>query len=94
MKIYLLKIIVLLVLTASNLLADVSGKVIAYACYSCHAEHLANLKLKQPLSTAHLSSTLLAFKANKQNSAIMNRITKGFTDDELKAAASYISETD
>lgn len=81
-------------LIPGNLLADVSGKIIAYACYSCHGEHLVNLKIKRPLSTAHLSNTLLAFKDSKQNSAIMNRVTKGFTDDELKAAASYISDID
>lgn len=72
--------------------ADVSGKMLAYACYSCHGEKLINLKLSQPLSTVALTQTLLAFKNETKSSTIMNRITKGYSDTELTAVANYISQ--
>ncbi len=87
------KTIILFILTSSYSMADVSGKVIAYACYSCHGEHLTQLALPIPLSASHLTRTLIAFKMDKNNS-IMNRVTKGFTDNELKAVATYISGLD
>jgi len=72
--------------------ADISGKVITYACYSCHGEKLGNLNLKQPLSAQRLSDTLLKFKTNKIESTIMGRITKGYSNKELHSVAVYISE--
>ncbi len=84
----------LLLLFSSNALSEVSAKVMAYACYSCHGEKLSNLELYRPLSSARLSRTLLAFKYDKKSATIMDRITKGYTNSELKSVAEYISETD
>ena len=74
-----------------NSQAEVSGKSIAYACYSCHGEQLSHLNLKTPLSVQQLSNTLMRFKKNKIENTIMARITKGYTANELKSVASYIS---
>jgi len=94
MKKQLIKITVtlLLTITYSYSIAEVPGKVIAYACYSCHGEKLINLNIKQsgPLSSIKLTQTLLAFKTNNKSATIMDRITKGYTDSELKAVAEYI----
>jgi sulfide dehydrogenase cytochrome subunit len=80
-------IIISLAVFSSSPATEVSGKVIAYACYSCHGEKSANLKL----SKNELTATLMAFKTDRKYATIMNRITKGFTDTELKAVASYLS---
>jgi len=72
--------------------ADVPAKMIAYSCYSCHGEKLINLKLSQPLSALELTQSLLAFKNRIKSASIMDRITNGFTDAELKAVANYLSQ--
>ncbi|MFW5444258.1 MAG: c-type cytochrome [Methylococcaceae bacterium] len=66
--------------------------MIAFACYSCHGENLQQLNLPQPLSSDKLIQTLLAFKYDKKTATIMDRITKGYTDTELKSVATYLSE--
>ena len=80
-------IMILAVFSSSPSVADISEKVIAYACYSCHGERSANLKL----SANEMTQTLMAFKTERKYASIMDRITKGFTDTELKAVASYLS---
>jgi len=92
MKKSFIKIIILLIFTSSNSIADISGKVIAYACYSCHGKNLRNINQSNILSTEQLKNTLLAFKSNTKKSTIMNRIAKGFSDAELKAVATYLTE--
>lgn len=68
---------------SSNLYAEVSGKVIAYACEACHHH-------KFGLSSAELTQQLLNFKYQCSQTYIMDRITKGYSDSELKAVAEYI----
>jgi len=87
----LIKTIILLLLITPDINADVSGKVIAYTCYSCHGEHLINLNKTLSLSAEKLTLSLLAFKASNKNTSAMHRIAKGFSNAELKAVASYIS---
>jgi|GEM_PF-1714506 len=82
----------LLAIHCSLSLADVSGKMIAYACYSCHGEKLINLKLSQPLSAIALTQTLFAFKNKTKSATIMDRITRGYSDAELTAVANYVSQ--
>lgn len=71
--------------------ADVPGKLIAYNCYSCHGQNLDNLNLSPPLEQNKLIQTLLSFKYDKTVATIMPRITKGYTDSELKSVAAYIN---
>jgi len=92
MKKSFIKLIILLLFTSSNSIADVSGKVIAYACYSCHGKNLTNIDQSIIVSAEKLENTLLAFKSNTKPSTIMNRITKGFSDAELKAVAIYLTD--
>ncbi len=92
MKKLIIKAIILLIATSSNCIAEVPGKTIAYACYSCHDEKLDDLKQAKKLSVEKLSNILLALKANNQQSTIMGRITKGFSDGELIAVARYIGQ--
>lgn len=74
-------------------LADVKGKMIAYNCYSCHGEKLKNLNLPQPVNKNTLINILLAFKYDKTIATVMNRISKGYTDSEIKAVAAYLSHS-
>lgn len=79
---------------ASLLSADSSTLLIAYNCFSCHGEKLVANELSLPHSTHHLHQTLLAFKYDRKPASIMNRITKGYTDSQLKAVAAYLISKD
>ena len=86
-----------LVLFISPVLAtDISGKVIAFSCSGCHGTDgqlakpgLPRLK-SQPAEK--LERALLDFKYDKKYSSIMGRISKGYSDTELKAVARYFSK--
>ncbi len=93
-KIKIVMLTGILTLFSSHALSDVSAELAAYACYSCHGEKLKNLELFRPLSAKRLSRTLLAFKYDKKSATIMDRITKGYTNSELKSIAKFLSETD
>ena len=73
--------------------AELQGRLIAYNCYSCHGENLKNLNSSQPFKENELTQTLFEFKYDKKIVTIMNRISKGYTDSEIKAVAQYISQS-
>ncbi len=79
----------------SVLAADVSAKMIALSCHTCHGidNQLVNPGLPklnlQPV--LELEDALLGFKYDKKPSTIMGRISKGYTDRELRAVALYFS---
>jgi len=64
----------------------------ATACSGCHAAS-ANVDTPvPPLAGRHsleLYGALLAFKTGQRQGTIMDRIAKGFTDEELKAIAEW-----
>lgn len=82
---------ILLLLAAPLAAADVAPSTIAYTCNGCHAvggllPKLNGRRAKQ------LEQLLLDFKYQRKPSSIMGRISKGFTDSELKNVARYFSQ--
>jgi sulfide dehydrogenase cytochrome subunit len=75
---------------------EVSAKVIAFSCYGCHDSDGTSKKPGLPKLKAkpanELGKKLLDFKYDRTSSTIMGRITKGYTDTELKAVAQYLSQ--
>jgi cytochrome c553 len=90
-KITKLTLFMILTLFSSLIAAEISGKMIAYSCFTCHDEKSANINLPQILSEDELVSRLLDFKYDRKRVTIMNRISKGYTDSELEAVARYLS---
>lgn len=76
------------------LLAEVSGKMIAYTCQTCHDAKSGDRMLIQTLSEDEIIQKLLNFKYDRKRVTIMNRISKGYTDSELEAVAQYLSRSD
>ena len=74
--------------------AEVSGKVIAFSCYGCHSSDSTSEKpgLLKAKPANELEKKLLDFKYDRTYSTIMGRISKGYTDTELKAVAQYLSQ--
>jgi sulfide dehydrogenase cytochrome subunit len=72
---------------------EVSAKVIAFSCYGCHgASERPDLPKIKAKPADELEKKLLDFKYDRKPSSIMGRITKGYTDTELKTVAQYLSQ--
>ena len=83
-------------LISSPVQADlVSGAVLTNTCFSCHgadgrsAGHMPTIAGK---SEKFITQKLMAFKKDKGNPTIMNRIAKGFSDAEIAAIAKYYAK--
>lgn len=88
-------------LVASMLVSGAAGAAMAAsldapagaaACSGCHA---ASTRVETPVppiagrSAAEIVAAMQAFKAGQRNPTVMDRIAKGFTDDEVRAIAAW-----
>src|SRR4051794_34252570 len=66
----------------------------AASCSGCHA---ANAGVANPIprligrNAAETAAAMIAFKTGKQSATVMDRIAKGFSDDEIRAIAAWYS---
>ena len=92
----LVRVYILFFFALSSVSADqVTGQLIAFACSGCHGtdgqfENPGFPKLKSRPSE-ELELALLDFKYDRKKSSIMGRISKGYTDAELRSVALYFS---
>ena len=77
-------------LGSSAALAD--GPAGAAACSGCHA---ASTRVETPVpplkgrSQADIADAMLDYKSGKRAGTIMDRIAKGFSDEEIRAIAAW-----
>ena len=75
---------------------EISGQAIGFACNGCHGTdgELASpgIPRLKNRSAKKLETALLNFKYNRKPSAVMGRISKGYSDAELKSVAEYFSQ--
>ena len=78
--------------TSQAAVAGASGETIAYTCNGCHGtdgvSKGAAPKLKGMPADYH-AKALKEFKSGKKWSTIMQRIAKGYSDEEIEAVAQY-----
>ena len=90
------------VLAAGLLLAVAAGaagvrspSMLANTCAGCHGTDGASAGDIMPiiggLEKEYLTTVLLEFKSGERDSTIMGRIAKGYSENELKAIATYLS---
>lgn len=64
----------------------------AASCSGCHA---ANAKVETPVpplkgrSQADIADAMIDYKSGKRSGTIMDRIAKGFSDEEIRAIAAW-----
>lgn len=71
-----------------------SGRVLANTCFSCHGtdgKSVGGMPTIAGKTEAFIIEQLLAFKADQNRPTVMNRISKGFTEAEIKALAKYFA---
>ncbi|MBX3497997.1 MAG: c-type cytochrome [Alphaproteobacteria bacterium] len=71
-----------------------SGQAMAQTCYVCHgpgAKGSGQIVALAGLPRDHLARQMSDFKADKRPGTIMNRIAKGYTDEQLALIAAYLA---
>ena len=75
--------------------AMASGAVLTNTCFSCHGtdgHSVGGMPTIAGKTKSYIADTLKAFKADKLEPTVMNRIAKGFSDAEIEAIASYFAK--
>ncbi len=71
-----------------------SGAVLANTCFSCHGpdgRSAGDMPTIADKSEKFIAAKLKAFKSDSLDATIMNRIAKGFSDEEIAALAKFFS---
>ncbi len=71
-----------------------SGAVLANTCFSCHGtdgKSVGDMPSIAGKSESFITQKLKAFRSDELEATIMNRIAKGFTDDEIAALAKFFA---
>ena len=81
-----------MLLPASTFAAD-KGIVLALSCASCHGTNGAgpgSIPRIQGRSAGCIEKAMLQFQAGVRPATVMNRIAKGYTDEEIKLLSAYL----
>ena len=79
-------------LPVSAFAAD-KGMVLALSCASCHGTNGASpgsIPRIQGRSAEYIEKAMLQFKAGERPATVMNRIAKGYTDEEIELLSAYL----
>ena len=79
-------------LPVSAFAAD-KGMVLALSCASCHGTNVASpgsIPRIQGRSAEYIEKVMLQYKAGERPATVMNRIAKGYTDEEIKLLSAYL----
>ncbi len=71
-----------------------SGAVLTTTCFSCHGtdgKSAGDMPTIAGKSEDYITQKLKAFKSGELEATVMDRIVKGFTDDEIAALAKFFS---
>jgi sulfide dehydrogenase cytochrome subunit len=72
-----------------------SGAVLTNTCFSCHGtdgHSVGGMPTIAGKTKNFIADRLKAFKADKLEPTVMNRIAKGFSDTEIEAIADYFAK--
>jgi len=72
-----------------------SATVLANTCFSCHGTDGHSAGAMPSINgkpAKFIEMSLKAFRADKKQATVMNRIAKGFDDSEIKSLAEYFAK--
>jgi sulfide dehydrogenase cytochrome subunit len=70
------------------------GRTVGVTCNACHGpdgKSEGAIPSLDGLTAKQIESELLAFRSGKRSATIMNRIARGYTDNEIAAVAEYFA---
>ena len=74
--------------------AGPSGQAMTQTCYVCHGPDGRSVEAVPSLMRGQkefVVRQMLEFKADRRPATVMNRIAKGFSDEELRAIAAWLA---
>ncbi len=77
-----------------SLAADLRSQMLANPCLSCHGPDTRSAGSIPPvvgMTSENIKAALLAFKKDERIGTVMNRIAKGYTDEEIDELARYFT---
>ncbi len=83
-----------LVLSATAFATDYRPAMLANPCAGCHGpdgDSPGSIPSLKGLSADDIISSMKAFKTDQRKGTVMNRIAKGYTDEEIHLMAGYFS---
>jgi cytochrome c553 len=85
---------VTVILTVSSIASAADAPPGASSCSGCHPASAGVATLVPRLDgrdAAQITTAMTEFRTGKRPATVMDRIAKGFTDDETKAIAAYFA---
>lgn len=73
---------------------DMGAAMLANTCASCHGpdgKSPGAIPSLNHLSADYIAGAMKDFKTDKRTATVMNRIAKGYTDEEIERMAQYFS---
>ena len=83
-----------LILPTTALATDYRAATLANPCAGCHGpdgDSPGSIPSLKGLSADEIASSMKAYKADRRKGTVMNRIAKGYTDEEIDLMAGYFS---
>lgn len=80
--------------TGASALAEPSGRILALSCFSCHGpagkspDSIPGIHGK---SASFIAREMRAFRSGARRSTVMGRISKGYTDAQIKSLANHLA---
>ncbi|MFK8068094.1 MAG: cytochrome c [Gammaproteobacteria bacterium] len=74
--------------------AKSSSEALVFTCYTCHGtdgKSPGNIPTLNGLSSEIIIKKMRAFQKDESESTIMNRIAKGYAEDEITLIADYLA---
>jgi sulfide dehydrogenase cytochrome subunit len=84
----------MLLMPQSSFAGGTIGRTIGVNCSACHApngDERNAIPSLEGRSARQIESALLAFKSGRRPATIMDRIARGYTDNEIAAVAAYFA---
>ncbi len=88
-------ILVLFPLSIQSIESRAAPAVLANTCAGCHGtdgKSAGSIPSLRGIKFNEFVKTMKAFRADERKGTVMNRIARGYTDEEIDAMAKYFSE--
>jgi len=88
-------VIIVSLLSSQSIAKDFRPAMFANPCAGCHGpdgHSPGSIPALNKLSAKYISVTMKAYKSDQRQGTVMNRIAKGYTDEEIDLIAQYFAE--
>lgn len=84
-----------LAFSGASIAGEASGQALAYTCAGCHGTNGASMGPATPslagMSEIYLVDTMISYKEGERASTIMERIAKGYDEDDIKKMGKFFA---